>query len=52
MENKPPIKIKTAKGITPISRVLSGRLKTPVPIALANNAKIDPLSDPSCMGPK
>ena len=52
MENKPPKKINTAKGRTPISLVLSGKLKTPVPMALASNAKIAPLNDPSCMGPK
>jgi hypothetical protein len=52
IENRPPKKINIAKGITPIYRVLYGKLNTPVPIALANNAKIDPLKDPSCIGPK
>jgi hypothetical protein len=46
IENKPPKKINTANGITPIYLVLYGKLNTPVPIALANNAKIDPLKEP------
>lgn len=52
IEKSPPRKINIAKGMTPISLVLSGKLNTPVPMALANNAKIDPLRDPSCIGPK
>lgn len=38
---------KNMKGIKPISDTLNGKLKIPVPIALANNANIDPLKDPS-----
>ena len=52
IEKSPPKKINKTKGITPIYLVLSGKLNSPVPIALANKANIDPLNEPSCIGPK
>mgnify|MGYP003392152196 CR=1 FL=1 len=36
----------------PISLMRYGRLKTPVPMALASNVNMDPLMDPGCRGPK
>ena len=39
--------IKKVKGIRPIYLTLRGRLKIPVPIALAISAKIAPLSEPA-----
>lgn len=40
------------KGIIPIYSTLSGRLKIPVPIALANKVKIAALKAPFLIGPK
>lgn len=42
---------KNKYGKIPSFPTLRGRLKIPVPIALANNAKIAPLKEPSCIGP-
>ena len=39
--------IKIVKGIRPISLALRGRLKMPVPIALAISANIAPLREPA-----
>lgn len=43
---------KMMKGIIPICYILSGRLKIPVPIALANKVNIAALKAPLLMGPK
>lgn len=43
---------KNAKGINPISYTLSGKLKIPVPIALAKSVKIAALNAPFLIGPK
>lgn len=51
-ENSAPRKMNIAKGITPICCVRKGKLNTPVPMALANNAKMEPRSEPYFMGPK
>jgi hypothetical protein len=42
---------KIAKGIKPICYTRSGRLKIPVPIALANKVRIAALKAPFLIGP-
>lgn len=51
-EKKPAKAAKIKKGIIPIYSTRSGKLKIPVPIALASKVKMIPLKEPSFIGLK
>jgi hypothetical protein len=49
-EKIPASKANAKKAMTPIYSTLNGKLKIPVPMALANNVKIAPRKEPSLIG--